>query len=736
MPTTVSTVEIPPVRRRAFFDSSTYDSENHTVEVVWTTGAESVEFDPFPGPFLESLSFEPGACDLGRLNSGTAPAMKDHSRVLDGQVGVIDSAWITTAATTAGDSEGRALIRLSQRDELKGLRQDIRQGIVRNCSVSYTVLAYRDVTQPDSAMPEKLAVHWQPFEISFVPVGHDAGARTRSAETLLNPCTIESHNEAQTMTNKTPSGAPAQVPAPVVSAGTANPVQIERQRGIDIRQLVATANLSPEFADSLILLQEDGQPITTDRARALALVEAGTARQAAGTPAPAQTTPVVDSAAAAVAERSRGMEVRKAVTLAGLPMTYADELVAMNAADGSPLSADRCRSLIFDRLAQETNETPANGGHVQVVSEGIDRARAGIANALEVRCGIVGEDGKPVQLTQHGRAFHGMRICRVAEEFFTVAGMGEHVRGQNPDQVARFALVRSRSISGGHGTTDFSSLLANVADKKLRTAYNASPSTYRSISSRSEASDFKDMSRVQLGEYPTLTKVLPGAEYEMGTIGESGETYAIAKYGKRIAFTREAMINDDLSSFNRLPMLAGRSSSELESDLAWALITDNAAMSDGVALFHANHGNLGTGVPSVATIGAGRTLMRKQTGINGQRIGVRPEILIVPAALETVGLQATAAITPATLSNVNPWNHAFRELVVEPRLDDTSAIVWYMAAGPESIDVLEYAFLMGNDGPTIETREGFEVDGMEMKVRHEFGVAVLDHRGLYKSSGA
>ena len=58
-----------------------------------------------------------------------------------------------------------------------------------------------------------------------------------------------------------------------------------------------------------------------------------------------------------------------------------------------------------------------------------------------------------------------------------------------------------------------------------------------------------------------------------------------------------------------------------------------------------------------------------------------------------------------------------------------------MSAGPEAIDVLEYAFLMGNDGPMIETREGFEVDGMEMKVRHEFGVAVLDHRGLYKSTG-
>ena len=39
----------------------------------------------------------------------------------------------------------------------------------------------------------------------------------------------------------------------------------------------------------------------------------------------------------------------------------------------------------------------------------------------------------------------------------------------------------------------------------------------------------------------------------------------------------------------------GRSARTLESDLAWAQITSNPTMGDGVALFHATHGNLDCG---------------------------------------------------------------------------------------------------------------------------------------------
>jgi hypothetical protein len=36
----------------------------------------------------------------------------------------------------------------------------------------------------------------------------------------------------------------------------------------------------------------------------------------------------------------------------------------------------------------------------------------------------------------------------------------------------------------------------------------------------------------------------------------------------------------------------------------------------------------------------------------------------------------------------------------------------------------------------IETRQGFEVDGVEIKARLDFAAAAIDHRGLQKNTAA
>ena len=53
----------------------------------------------------------------------------------------------------------------------------------------------------------------------------------------------------------------------------------------------------------------------------------------------------------------------------------------------------------------------------------------------------------------------------------------------------------------------------------------------------------------------------------------------------------------------------------------------------------------------------------------------------------------------------------------EPRLDDNSATAWYLFADPAQIDTVEYCFLEGQEGVYFETKQGFEVDGVEMKAR-------------------
>ena len=60
----------------------------------------------------------------------------------------------------------------------------------------------------------------------------------------------------------------------------------------------------------------------------------------------------------------------------------------------------------------------------------------------------------------------------------------------------------------------------------------------------------------------------------------------------------------------------------------------------------------------------------------------------------------------------------------------------YLAASPNQIDTIEYAYLEGQQGTYIETRNGFDVDGVEIKCRLDFGAKAIDWRGLYKNPGA
>ena len=79
----------------------------------------------------------------------------------------------------------------------------------------------------------------------------------------------------------------------------------------------------------------------------------------------------------------------------------------------------------------------------------------------------------------------------------------------------------------------------------------------------------------------------------------------------------------------------------------YALFDENPVLNDGVATFHASHGNLGTaGALSITTLGEGFTLLRLQKAARRRDADRRhPEYLVVPPALETVAARSRATST-------------------------------------------------------------------------------------------
>lgn len=157
-------------------------------------------------------------------------------------------------------------------------------------------------------------------------------------------------------------------------------------------------------------------------------------------------------------------------------------------------------------------------------------------------------------------------------------------------------------------------------------------------------------------------------------------------------------------------------------------------MADGLPVFHASHGNIGASVAlTEAGLSTGRLAQRRQRGLGGELIDVAPAYLLVSPELETTAEKLLATITPATSADASVFAGKL-ELVVDPRL--TSATRWYLAATPGQVPSLEFAYLEGAPGPQIETRAGFEIDGLQIKVRLDFGCGWIDHRGWWSSGHA
>lgn len=418
-------------------------------------------------------------------------------------------------------------------------------------------------------------------------------------------------------------------------------------------------------------------------------------------------------AAQAIAqERTRVSELR------ALASTHRIDDSELNRMIDSGTSVADARNEVLNLLATRSqNSVP--GGHVVVGHNG-EALRAGMVAALMNRANPGAN-----KLPDEARDFRGMTLMNMAAE--VIHAGGGSTRGMTPMEIAAKAM---------HSTDDFPAILADVANKTLRSGYEAAPRTFTAFCRQSSASDFKFINRAQLGEAPELEKVNEAGEFNYGSMGEDNQRYKLETYGKIIALTRQTIINDDLDAFSRVPAAFGASAAELESNVVWGLITDNVKMADNVTLFHASHNNLGTaGALTVDNLSAGRKSLRRQKGINSKRpLNLTAEFLIVPAALETKAQQIVAEILSAKSSDVNPFAGTLT-VVVEPRLDEHSETAWYLAAAPSRIDTIEYAYLSGEEGVYIETQQGFDVDGVKIKARLDFGTGVIDHRGLFKNPG-
>lgn len=600
---------------------SAYSEEQHTVDLVFTTGARVYR----PGWFGPG-SYEELDVDGCRMDK-EVPFLEMHrSYSLDSILGKTLRMW---KDTENGEVIGRARIQFDpDHERAMYLFKRVKSGFVKAVSVGYRVHKFEKRRDDSIEEPIYRATDWTPLEISLVGIGADPDAAVRS-DNDQNVVAIFEREEPK---------------MPPVEPATATP-KAENVRSVDeidqIMTICEKANLSiPE-------------------ARAY---------------------------------------VRGTMKLTDI------------------------QNEVIDKLASRSAPVIKSSGSIEMVHDEVEKIRSAGELALLYRWNPHKYE-KDIMANDLSRELINRPLVSFCETIL-------RKRGQKIDQYDPMAIAyRSLSTS-----SDFPTITMNVANKIAAAVFLEEPAEYKALVSEVFVNNFKDISTIQLGSLE-LDEIPESGLIPRETPKESGEKYRVKKYGKMLGLTEETILNDDTNIFSRLPEEFARASRRREEERVMSLFNANPKMQDGSPIFSDNHKNItATGTKlDINSISQARIMMRSQKGLKGEPITNIPAFLLVPISLETPARQFVSdEVYAASQADVNVYKSSLSVLVSHYL---TNQQAWYLAASPRLRQSIQIAYITGRQIPKVESRDTFDRVGTEWRMVHNFGVGVVDHRGLYKNNG-
>lgn len=382
------------------------------------------------------------------------------------------------------------------------------------------------------------------------------------------------------------------------------------------------------------------------------------------------------------------------------------ELATRLLASGADMA--QAHRAVLDELAARDY---AAGGHLNVRREvrADAEGRALIVETLVARMG-----GRP-----SGDVIRAADMAGLATLALEMAGHRVGT-GESRDRIIQRALM---------GTSDFPSLLGAAVGRVLHATYDQLPAPLKAVARLANLPDFREKSVVRLSDAPSLEKVNEHGEFKHGAIADTANAWRLLTYGRIIGLTRQAMVNDDLEGFATMVQKFGQAAARREAEELVAVLL-NPSQIDGGDLFDVGRSTLITKKLTLSGLGEAVKALRAQKDLDGGLILQEPGAIVVPSALEMTARQLVASFVATKAGDVQPYTLG---VVVEPRLDAASASGWYLVASNQN--ALEYGYLDGDEGVQITQREGFEVDGLEIKARLDFGSGWVAPVGWVKSTG-
>jgi hypothetical protein len=305
----------------------------------------------------------------------------------------------------------------------------------------------------------------------------------------------------------------------------------------------------------------------------------------------------------------------------------------------------------------------------------------------------------------------------------------------------------------------FKSASGDIFDYEMLKQYQAMPKQWDKYSAKTMVKDFRpkrlrDLSggRRRFERVPELTPY-PTTGYAM-----SEKTIAVAKYGRRFAYSFEAAINDYLNELQQVPGEFGNAAVLTEDYVSLQQLVNPATGAPNTGFFSAGNGNIGTGALTQTNVAAAITTVSTKRDTDGNLLYPGPLQLVVGPALQ---FQAEALMSQTevwvTLANTFPQSqtHAPNPLkgkITLTVLDNLPGTAWFVLPLPSAPRPAFYtAFLIGWDTPdlrwkadagqrdgggSIAPEEGsFDLDDVQYRGRHIVGAAQGDPMFTWASDG-
>ena len=694
--------------------------------------------------YFESLEMTPQAIRMERLNNGL-PVLNNHemlcynSEGIGSLLGNVQKSWIDTS----GDSPAlKATLHLSKLDAVeKKIAAKVRNNLIRNVSIGYIVHKYKDVTRPDDPVKRKVAIDWEPVEVSLVDIPADPTANIRS----LSKQTEEKDMSAQA--------------APKVITKTVVPAFARNRAGYYL--ITMKRQLTEDQVEALERIR-DGAPEDADWEVLDEVIE--TAREALGSEED-------DGGSGEAEERKKQVLAKLQATpepKAPEPNSELAELKKFVEKGFADFKKQFEQGQAEEQASQISQRRELNRERTVFGQRAQTEQRIRDAKRDPYEVSYLAVDALTAKCTNHNKKFYDYEndnpyleysLLGIARKVLQANGY-EHLAGEPPARLydilinpnrrmrdfmpaSRYSIRASGSAGAPVSTSDFVDLLSNLGDKLVFASYDnlRLKQTFEPFVTRTrDLANYKEQTRIKIGSFGDLAELHENEDIQYGGTSEEKENMRLRTFGHAFQITERAFVDDDTRELTRL-FNAGTAAAKKESDVVYEQIFSGKV--NGKPLFDASHnnvltgktifdtdGSVGTAIPDADYALSTQTIM----GDENTQIDFNLGMVIAPKALKYEFLKFQTEVSP-TLPKYAQIMRDF-EMITESRLDRSAAgnKTFYAIAdmSEQVIPFIELAYMQGRTKPMLVTAEDTENESLSFYLRHRVTAKVMDYRPIVK----